>query len=300
MTSTTRKGAPDRSLDAYNQVAEAAFKSGSTRQPGLKREKPEDTPGAAAQYGSDYVLKLLRRALEADRETQIKLLCILEKEVAQEAEDSTPPAKRARLQEKPDLFGLHPLKVDERIILSLQRGFNIPLTLFTASAITAVHDRWTALALEERDDGVSDDDVNCVVTSTWPPEDAMRPDEWREAYGYFLEALLAVLPEGEVARFRRHYEFLAGQNHFELKFAAVLRFDMGVRGRYFNNNGRETFEPGSDKYVWDFHDHCLDDREERAFRQTAQEQEQYLGSHEERGHVNGRYDRNKGPPSARW
>ncbi|KAL1949671.1 hypothetical protein VTO73DRAFT_8552 [Trametes versicolor] len=299
MTSIAGKTAPARPLGAYSQVAGPAFGSGSTSQRALKQEKPEDAPGAA-QHSSDSVLKLLRRALEADRETQIKLLCILEKEVAPETEHSNPPAKRTRTQETPDLFGLHPLKVDNRIILSLQRGFNIPLTLFTADAITAVRERWTALALEERDDGVSDDDVNCVVTSTWPPEDAMLPHEWREAYGYFLETLPAVLPEREVARFRRHYEFLAGQNHFELQFAAVLKFDVGVRSRYFNNTGRERFEPGSEKYTWDFRQLCLDHTAERAFRQTAQEQEPW-GSRGGRGHVNDHYDRTaNGPHSTRW
>lgn len=296
MTSTgSRQTAPVRSQRAYSQDVG----SGSSSQPTLNREHPEDAPGAAG-HSSGSVLKLIRRALEADRETQIKLLCILEKEVApSDTEDSHPPAKRARLQEKPDLFGLHPLEVDTRIILSLQRGFNIPLTLFTADALTAVREHWTALTLEERDDGVSDEDVNCVVTSTWPPEAAMHPDEWREAYGYFLETLPAVLPEGEVARFRRHYEFLAGQNHFDLKFAAVLRFDMGVRGRYFNNNGRETFEPGSHKYTWDFQNQCLNDHEERAFRQTVQEHGQWV-SREGRGHVNDRYDRTNGSSSTRW
>lgn len=299
MTSTTHKAAPGRSLSAYSQVTGAAFGSGSTSQPALKREEPEDAPGPTVQHSSDSVLKLLRRALEADRETQIKMLCILEKEVVPEAEDANPPAKRPRTQEQPDLFGLHPLKVDQRIILSLQRGFNIPLTLFTADALTAVRERWTALALEERDDGVSDEDEDCVVTSTWPPEDTMGPNEWREAYGYFLATLPAVLPEREVARFRSHYEFLAGQNNFGLNFAAVLKFDMGVRGRYFNNSGRETFEPGSDEYTWDFRGHCLDDRELRAFRQTAQAQEQW-SSREERGNVNDRYNRTNRPSSTRW
>ncbi len=152
MTSNIHKGAP------------TAGPSG-TSQPTLKLEKSEDAPtrSSAAQHSSNSVLKLLKRALEADRETQIKLLCILEKEVGSETEESLHTAKRARLQETPDAFGLHPLKVDQRIILSLQRGFNIPLTLFTAEAITAVSERWTALTLEERDDGLNDEDVYCSM-----------------------------------------------------------------------------------------------------------------------------------------
>ncbi|OJT02433.1 hypothetical protein TRAPUB_7000 [Trametes pubescens] len=288
MTSNIRKGAP------------TAGPSG-TSQPTLKLEKSEDAPtrSSAAQHSSNSVLKLLKRALEADRETQIKLLCILEKEVGSETEESLHTAKRARLQETPDAFGLHPLKVDQRIILSLQRGFNVPLTLFTAEAITAVSERWTALTLEERDDGVNDEDVNCVVTSTWPPEDAMLPDEWREAYGYFLETLSAFLPEREVARFRGHYEFLAGQNNFDLKFPTILRFDIGVRGRYFHKDVRRTFEPGSHKYARDFLDRCIDDNTERV-RQIAQEQERWDPREGRRHSVNDRYYRTNGPSSTRW
>ncbi|KAI0349741.1 hypothetical protein OH77DRAFT_1525452 [Trametes cingulata] len=231
-----------------------------------RAEQPAENPSVPANnsppllvkleqlHTSDIFLGFLKLALESDRETQVKVLRMLDVVVDSMAgrspeDPDEPGAKRARPEEGPEDALLHSqaLEVDRRIIATLKRGFHVPLTLFTIPAIAAVSRDRTLLKTVQLCD-VNCEDVMCVDALNWPEEESMQPGGWREAYGYFLEALSQFLPNVEVRRFWRHYEYLVGKSCFATAFDVILRFDISIRSRYFHDNAMVPFEPGSFKY----------------------------------------------------
>ncbi|OJT02434.1 hypothetical protein TRAPUB_7001 [Trametes pubescens] len=242
--------------------------------PVTSQEGTTETPHASAVHRSDAVLQLLKLALEADREVQIKLLSILD-EVVPETNLNANLAEGELLRENPeapDPFAHRSLHVDKRIIMSLKNGFHIPLTMFTIQTTAAVNRHPWELATEERCDGALHE-VFCIDATKYPREDAMLPVDWREAYPYFLQALPAFLPRAEVARFRAHYEYLAGQRDFVRDFRAVLAFDIAVRERYFQDKAWVAFEAGSAEYEQAYHNETMQLlREDLRRAEEAQEQ----------------------------
>ncbi|EIW57717.1 uncharacterized protein TRAVEDRAFT_21251 [Trametes versicolor FP-101664 SS1] len=255
------KATPQGTQPSQKRVAEPPFVTfGSVHQIPLLSALPLAVfGGAPTVHQSDAVLKLLRLALEADREVQVKLLCLLD-EVVPETNMNANLAKDDLIRDNPDapdLFAYRPLHVDKRIITSLKNGFHIPLTMFTIQSMAAVNRHPWELAWEERCDGALNE-VPCIdATPYYPREDAMLPVDWREAYPYFLQALHAFLSRVEVARFRTHYEYLAGQRDFVRNFEAVLAFDISVRERYFRDKAWVAFEAGSAEYEQAYHNETM-------------------------------------------
>lgn len=240
-------------------------------------------------HRSDFVLTFLKLALEADREVQVKLLCLLD-EVVPETNINANLAPGELLRENPDapdMFAYRPLHVDKRIITSLKHGFHVPLTMFTIQSMAAVNRHPWELHWEERCDGALNE-LACIDATPYPREDAMLPVDWREAYPYFLQALHAFLPRVEVARFRTHYEYLAGQRDFVRNFEAVLAFDISVRERYFRDKAWVAFEVGSAEYEQAYHNETM-----KLFREDLRraEESQERWNHQQRS---GGHSRNGG------
>jgi hypothetical protein len=71
--------------------------------------------------------------------------------------------------------------------------------------------------------------------SEFPDEADMDISKWYEAWNRFSAFIEKHADNNVKERWRRHFEFLKGQDEFENNFQAILRFDIEERTRYFTS-----------------------------------------------------------------
>jgi len=112
---------------------------------------------------------------------------------------------------------------------------HVPLTLFTSTATKKLHMQDSMLkkvTIYHRTDGTKQ---RILDLSEFPDEADMDINKWYDAWHRFSAFIDKHADDNIKERWRKHFEFLKGQDEFENNFQAILRFDIEERTRYFTS-----------------------------------------------------------------
>jgi len=127
-----------------------------------------------------------------------------------------------------DNFAVHPF------ILNLaSKGFHVPLTLFTTEATKTFFTR-EAFISHKPVFSRSTTGTKCHIMdiTAFPAEKDMDIGDWHEAWTRYQLFVEAHSETSIAARWKNHFQFLLGQDHFKLNFPAILQFDIEMRTAY--------------------------------------------------------------------
>ncbi|GBE83386.1 hypothetical protein SCP_0504340 [Sparassis crispa] len=153
-------------------------------------------------------------------------------------------------ESKADLFAGRVIEMPQELPALLRNGFHLPLSMCTSEVMTKMHKHPEQVQYRKMHDGKGIKRA-LIDIAQWPDEQAMGPEEWRDAWRNYFEILPGVCDGEIVKRFSEHHMWLSEQSDFKRIFPVILAFDIDVRRGYFLT--KKTFVVGSKSY----NDHFL-------------------------------------------